>query len=171
MYPGSPRPHFAFAVSYPVPTRSMPLPDGFDTYVESAVGSERNEGAVRPHFFKGAPTHLAHCVLSGADAYHAADRRCDCVLQAVQHCAARRGLLRAEGRSAGALLPEHLPLPLPSSSPTSFSFSCPSSTYSSAFSHPRPLPVLSEPPVLLLLPEPSRCSRMSTEHCKSPCFF
>lgn len=39
-----------------LPTKDMMYPDGFDTYVESAVGSERNEGAVRPHFFKGVAT-------------------------------------------------------------------------------------------------------------------
>ncbi len=39
-----------------LPTKEMMYPDGYDTYVESAVGSGRNEGAVRPHFFKGVAT-------------------------------------------------------------------------------------------------------------------
>jgi len=39
-----------------LPTKELMYPDGYDTYVACDVGSGRNEGAVRPHFFRGVAT-------------------------------------------------------------------------------------------------------------------
>ncbi len=39
-----------------LPTSAMMYPPEFDTWVQTDVGSGRNEGAVRPHFFKGVAT-------------------------------------------------------------------------------------------------------------------
>jgi pantoate--beta-alanine ligase len=35
------------------PDQDMMYPEGYDTYITCDVGSGRNEGAVRPHFFRG----------------------------------------------------------------------------------------------------------------------
>ena len=39
-----------------LPTSAMMYPPEFDTWVQTDVGSGRNEGTVRPHFFKGVAT-------------------------------------------------------------------------------------------------------------------
>jgi len=39
-----------------MPTSEMMYPEGYDTYIACDVGSGRNEGAVRPHFFRGVAT-------------------------------------------------------------------------------------------------------------------
>lgn len=39
-----------------LPTTAMMYPPEFDTWVQTDVGNGRNEGAVRPHFFKGVAT-------------------------------------------------------------------------------------------------------------------
>eukprot|EP00282_Hemiselmis_andersenii_P036369 CAMPEP_0169442872 /NCGR_PEP_ID=MMETSP1042-20121227/9056_1 /TAXON_ID=464988 /ORGANISM="Hemiselmis andersenii, Strain CCMP1180" /LENGTH=233 /DNA_ID=CAMNT_0009554067 /DNA_START=72 /DNA_END=769 /DNA_ORIENTATION=+ len=39
-----------------MPPVSEMYPEGYDTYVETEVGGGRNEGAVRPHFFRGVAT-------------------------------------------------------------------------------------------------------------------
>jgi pantoate--beta-alanine ligase len=38
------------------PTVELMYPEGYDTYVECDVGTGRNEGAIRPHFFRGVAT-------------------------------------------------------------------------------------------------------------------
>ncbi len=36
-----------------LPDQEMMYPDGYGTYITCDVGNDRNEGAVRPHFFRG----------------------------------------------------------------------------------------------------------------------
>ena len=39
-----------------LPNNEIMYPPGYDTWVQADVGSGRNEGAVRPHFFRGVAT-------------------------------------------------------------------------------------------------------------------